>query len=117
MMVDILEIFAEAQGVSRWGQARLGQERLEQHRKNASYTLSIVREYRQAARRARAAQRPPCPHCGAAVVRDRGAAKLPKYCSPRCMRASRWAAWYARHGAEHNARRRKTDRRSPKRAA
>ncbi len=49
---------------------------------------------RQAARALRAAARPPCPHCGAPVDRVGRSATIPKYCSPKCMRAARWARWY-----------------------
>lgn len=56
----------------------------------------------------RAAKRPPCPYCGSPVTREskRGTAKLPKYCSEKCMRAARFARWWAAHKDERNARRR-----------
>lgn len=56
----------------------------------------------------RAAQRPPCPHCGDPVNREskRGTAKLPTYCSDKCMRAAKWARWWDANKDERNARRR-----------
>lgn len=106
MMIEILEIFAEAQAMARWTGRRREEERLEQHRKNSTFAEAAKREHRRAARRARAAQRPPCPHCGAAVERVGESAKIPKYCSSKCMRAVRWARWYAKHGAGRNEQRR-----------
>jgi hypothetical protein len=59
---------------------------------------------------ARRESRPPCPHCGAKVERvserKQGGGTSPTYCSPKCMRAARFARWYAKHGAERNERRR-----------
>lgn len=62
---------------------------------------------RRQKRIARAAARGPCPHCGGKVERIGATAKIPIYCTPKCARAARWARWYAKHGVEHNARRRK----------
>ncbi len=115
MRIDVLEMFAEVQAMGRWidSRSRREQEGLQQTRKNSTFAMAAKREHRQAARRARAALRPPCPHCGGVVERGGTSAKIPKYCSPKCMRAARWKAWHAKHGAEWNAKRRKTDRRSP----
>lgn len=67
-----------------------------------------ARRARATGRLAKIASRPPCPHCGAPVERDSAnrRAKVPTYCSRKCMRASVWARWHAKHGAERNARRR-----------
>lgn len=62
---------------------------------------------RRARRLSRAAARPPCPHCGKTVVRLGSTAKIPIYCSSKCMRAARFKRWYDKHGAERNARRKK----------
>lgn len=67
-----------------------------------------TRRRRRARRLTRAAARPPCPHCDKPVVRVGRSAKLPIYCTDRCMRAARFARWWEKHGAERNARRRKT---------
>lgn len=61
-----------------------------------------ARATRQASRLARAAARPPCPHCGGKVTRGavvpRGR-KLPKYCSHKCARAAIWARYAAKRAA------------------
>jgi hypothetical protein len=62
---------------------------------------------RRARRAQRAATRLPCPHCGGKVERVGATAKLPTYCTPKCMRAAKCARWHAKHGQDHNARRRK----------
>lgn len=107
-IIHILEIFAEAQRLGRdhHARARREQEGFEQHRKNSTFADAAKREHRQAARRARAALRPPCPHCGAKVERVGTSAKIPTHCSRKCTNAARWARWYAKHGAERNERRR-----------
>lgn len=60
---------------------------------------SQARKKRQAARLARAAERPPCPNCGGEVTRGatvtRGR-KLAKYCSAKCMRSAVQKRWVAR---------------------
>lgn len=65
------------------------------------------RAIRRSTRTQRAAARPPCPRCGAKVERCGPTAKIPTYCSDRCMRAARFARWHAKHGQERNDRRRK----------
>ena len=66
------------------------------------------RRLRAKERVAKLTGRPPCPHCGGVVNRDSKdhRAKVPTYCSDRCMRAARWARYQAKHGAERNERRR-----------
>jgi endogenous inhibitor of DNA gyrase (YacG/DUF329 family) len=62
---------------------------------------------RRTKREKRLADRPPCPYCGAPVERDskRGTAKVPIYCSPRCMAHAKDKRWREKHGAEYRARR------------
>jgi endogenous inhibitor of DNA gyrase (YacG/DUF329 family) len=73
-------------------------KRLESQRRRAD-PVAWAWEYAQARRRirqrrlARAAARPPCPECGAKVVRVGRMGKLPKYCSNRCTRAAIWRRW------------------------
>lgn len=62
---------------------------------------------RRERRGARAKDRPPCPHCKLPVERVGKIGKIPKYCQSSCMRAAKWARWYAKHGEERNARRAK----------
>lgn len=61
----------------------------------------------------RARTRPPCPSCGRPVERCGPTAKIPIYCQHKCARAAVFARWYAKHGADRNQKRRKTDRKSP----
>lgn len=61
----------------------------------------------------RAAHRPPCPHCGGIVERVGATAKIPKYCTPRCTRAARFARWWTKNRDKRNRARRKTNRASP----
>jgi len=80
--------------------------RVEQNGWEAEYAR--MKWQRAQAREAKLAARPPCPHCGAEVVRDskRGTAKLPRYCSDKCARAANYARWWAKHKDERNAARR-----------
>lgn len=65
---------------------------------------------RKRKRDAKAAARKPCPQCGGEVTREskNGCAKLPKYCSTKCMRAAKWARWYEKNKDTVNAKRRKS---------
>lgn len=65
---------------------------------------------RRVKRAARAAARPPCPHCGGKVERVGATAKIPTYCAPACSRAARFKRWWEKHGEARNARRRKGPR-------
>lgn len=40
-----------------------------------------------------AAARPPCPHCGGEVERVGTTGTPPKYCTPKCMQAAKFARW------------------------
>ncbi len=51
-------------------------------------------------RLAEAAKRPPCPQCGAVVVRLGTTGTLPKYCSWRCMQTAKVLRFKARHAKE-----------------
>lgn len=62
---------------------------------------------RRQKRQAKEARRAPCPHCKEPVTRTSKMGKVPVYCSNQCTRAARFARWYAKHGQERNARRRK----------
>jgi endogenous inhibitor of DNA gyrase (YacG/DUF329 family) len=105
-MIDVLEMFAEAQGFARLAVMRELQRAFTVTRKNSIAALAAKREQRQAVRLDRARRRPPCPHCGAMVLRVGSSAKLPRYCSSRCMRAARWARWWAKNKDVRNAARR-----------
>lgn len=89
-----------------------GGARLESQRRRsdpAAWAWEYAQEKRRRRQRrlARAAARPPCPHCKGMVKRLGPTAKIPTYCSDKCMRAARWKRWYKKHGAERNAQRRK----------
>lgn len=44
-----------------------------------------------------AAARPPCPHCGGEVERVGTTGTPPKYCTPKCMQAAKFARWAAKN--------------------
>jgi endogenous inhibitor of DNA gyrase (YacG/DUF329 family) len=115
VVIAILEIFVESQ--ERFYDVRRDMS-LRMHCIDEAWAGGKSSRLRLEAREDRARSRPPCPHCGAAVERVGGTAKIPKYCSHKCMRAATWARWYAKHGGERNIKRRRTGRCSPtKRAA
>lgn len=62
---------------------------------------------RRQKRQAKEATRAPCPHCKGPVTRTSRTGKVPTYCTVECSRAARFARWYAKHGQERNAQRRK----------
>ena len=110
--IEVLEVFAEAQERLR----ATGYEDcdgLAIHYVDTAWACGKTSRRRLEIRAECAAARSPCPHCGAPVERDGSWAKIPKYCSVKCMRAAQFANWYAKHGAEYNRSRRKTDRKSP----
>lgn len=90
-----------------------GGARLESQRRRSD-PVAWAWEYAQCKRRrrerrlARARARPPCPHCSGKVERLNPTAKIPIYCSDKCMRGARFKRWYEKHGADRNRRRRKT---------
>lgn len=58
---------------------------------------------RRLVRARKAALRPPCPHCGVPVERCGATAKVPTYCSRKCMRAAIWARWWIKNKDARNA--------------
>lgn len=76
------------------------------HVEDRSDEVQAQRIRRRSRRAARAAARPPCPHCGARVERCQRTGKVPTYCTPKCMRAARWARWWAKNKDARNAQRR-----------
>lgn len=88
------------------------------HTRDFSYRLRVVEPWanegdpwrlqrRRQSKRARllsrrealAGTRPPCPHCGGPVERMGTTGTLPKYCTPKCMRAAKVARWREKHQA------------------
>lgn len=102
--VGILELFVEVQ--ERWAGAE-DYGHLPRHFVDAAWANGKTSRRRNEIRRERAENRPPCPHCGGVVTRCGATAKIPKFCSSKCMRAARWARWWAKNKDVQNAARRR----------